>query len=42
MFRGNNRGRLGKNSIGADETSFPQGNIDGSNPKQRQAWLWVA
>lgn len=22
--------------------SFHQGNIDGSNPKQRQAWLWVA
>ena len=28
--------------VGADETSFNQGNIDGSNPKQRQAWLWVA
>ena len=28
--------------VGADETSFKQGNIDGSNPKQRQAWLWVA
>ncbi len=28
--------------VGADETSFPQGNIDGNNPKQRQAWLWVA
>lgn len=28
--------------VGADETSFDQGNIDGSNPKQRQAWLWVA
>ena len=26
----------------ADETSFNQGNIDGCNPKQRQAWLWVA
>lgn len=30
------------NVVGADETSFNQGNIDGSNPKQRQAWLWVA
>jgi hypothetical protein len=28
--------------VGADETSFNQGNIDGGNPKQRQAWLWVA
>lgn len=28
--------------VGADETSFDQGNIDGCNPKQRQAWLWVA
>jgi hypothetical protein len=28
--------------VGADETSFKQGNIDGYNPKQRQAWLWVA
>lgn len=28
--------------VGADETSFNQGNIDGCNPKQRQAWLWVA
>lgn len=28
--------------VGADETSFNQGNIDGNNPKQRQAWLWVA
>jgi transposase len=28
--------------VGADETSFKQGNIDGSNPKQSQAWLWVA
>jgi transposase len=27
--------------VGADETSFDQGNIDGCNPKQRQAWLWV-
>lgn len=27
--------------VGSDETSFNQGNIDGSNPKQRQAWLWV-
>jgi transposase len=30
------------NVVGADETSFNQGNIDGNNPKQRQAWLWVA
>ena len=28
--------------VGADETSFNQGNTDGNNPKQRQAWLWVA
>jgi transposase len=28
--------------VGADETSFNQGNIDGCNPKLRQAWLWVA
>lgn len=28
--------------VGADETSFNQGNIDGGNPKERQAWLWVA
>jgi transposase len=28
--------------VGADETSFNQGNIDGCNPKQQQAWLWVA
>lgn len=27
--------------VGADETSFNQGNIDGCNPKQKQAWLWV-
>ena len=24
-----------------DETGFPQGNRDGSNPKQRKGWLWV-
>jgi transposase len=30
------------NIVGADETSFNQGNIDGSNPEQRKAWLWVA
>ena len=30
------------NVVGADETGFNQGNIDGGNPKQRQAWLWVA
>ena len=28
--------------VAADETSFNQGNIDGCNPKQSQAWLWVA
>ena len=28
--------------VGADETSFSQGNIDGGNPQQRKAWLWVA
>jgi len=28
--------------VGADETSFNQGNIDGGNPQQRKAWLWVA
>jgi hypothetical protein len=30
------------NVVGADETGFNQGNIDGCNPKQQQAWLWVA
>jgi transposase len=28
--------------VGADETSFNQANIDGCNPEERQAWLWVA
>ena len=28
--------------VGADETSFAQANVDGCNPKERQAWLWVA
>jgi hypothetical protein len=28
--------------VGADETGFHQGNIDGCNPEERQAWLWVA
>lgn len=28
--------------VGADETSFVQGNIDGCNQKNSQAWLWVA
>jgi transposase len=28
--------------VGADETSFNQGNIDRFNPEQRKAWLWVA
>lgn len=27
--------------IGADETSFSQGNVDGCNEKNTQAWLWV-
>ncbi len=28
--------------IGADETSFAQGNVDGCNNKKNQGWLWVA
>ncbi|BAZ03191.1 transposase IS66 (plasmid) [Tolypothrix tenuis PCC 7101] len=28
--------------VGADETSFSQGNVDGFNQKNRKAWLWVA
>jgi transposase len=28
--------------VGADETSFQQGNIDGKNPENKKAWLWVA
>ncbi len=28
--------------VGADETSFNQGNVDGFNQKNRKAWLWVA
>lgn len=28
--------------VGVDETSFAQANADGCNPKQHQAWLWVA
>lgn len=28
--------------VAADETSFNQANLDGGNPQQRQAWLWVA
>lgn len=28
--------------VGADETHFNQGNIDGGNAKKSQAWLWVA
>nr|WP_203225997.1 IS66 family transposase [Calothrix sp. PCC 6303] len=28
--------------VGADETSFSQGNVDGCNDKNRKAWLWVA
>ncbi len=30
------------NIVGADETSFSQGNVDGCNDRNRQAWLWVA
>ena len=28
--------------VGADETGFAQGNVDGRNPQGRKAWLWVA
>jgi hypothetical protein len=28
--------------VGADETSFAQGNVDGCNEKKSLAWLWVA
>jgi transposase len=28
--------------VGADETSFSQGNMDGCNSQNSQAWLWVA
>jgi transposase len=28
--------------VGADETSFAQGNADGCNDKKSQGWLWVA
>ena len=28
--------------VGADETSFAQGNVDGCNHKNSQGWLWVA
>ncbi|WP_226588820.1 IS66 family transposase, partial [Microseira wollei] len=28
--------------VAADETGFNQANIDGCNPQNRQAWLWVA
>ncbi|NEQ52872.1 MAG: IS66 family transposase [Leptolyngbya sp. SIO3F4] len=27
--------------IQSDETSFPQGNRDGANPKRTKGWLWV-
>ncbi|MBW4573014.1 MAG: transposase [Tolypothrix carrinoi HA7290-LM1] len=30
------------NVVGADETSFNQANLNGCNPQQRKAWLWVA
>ena len=26
---------------GTDETSFPQGNVDGRNPEGHKGWLWV-
>ena len=28
--------------VGADETGFSQGNVDGHNREGRKAWLWVA
>jgi len=28
--------------VGADETSYVQGNLDGCNSKKSQGWLWVA
>ena len=28
--------------VGADETGFAQGNVDGLNPEGRKAWVWVA
>jgi len=28
--------------VGADETSWPQGNADGANAEKRRAWMWVA
>jgi transposase len=28
--------------VQADETGFVQGDVDGENPTQRKAWLWVA
>ncbi|MEO1560182.1 MAG: transposase [Cyanobacteria bacterium J06632_19] len=28
--------------MGADETHFNQGNVDGCNSKKKQGWLWVA
>lgn len=28
--------------VGADETSWPQGNADGANAAKRRAWMWVA
>ena len=33
-----------KNSpvVGADETHFNQGNVDGYNHSKKQGWLWVA
>jgi transposase len=27
--------------VGADETSFVQGNVNGCNSKKSQGWLWV-
>lgn len=29
-------------NVNIDETSFAQGNCDGSNPKGSKGWLWVA
>jgi len=28
--------------VGADESSWPQGNADGANARKRRAWIWVA
>lgn len=31
----------GQKIVHSDETSFPQGNRDGLNPKQSKGWLWM-